>query len=64
MNASLKFWTICQISLGKERLGYEYRLLPPAQEFFQRQFPTVLDAQRRNIQIALLTQFQPQKSDI
>ncbi|MGA7936545.1 MAG: hypothetical protein WCA35_23525, partial [Kovacikia sp.] len=42
----------------------EYRLLPPAQEFFQRQFPTVLDAQRRNIQIALLTQFQPQKSDI
>ena len=37
MNASSRYWKICQISLTSERIGYETRLVPTAQAFF-RQF--------------------------
>ena len=63
MDASSKYWTICQISLAHERTGYEHRLIPPAQEFFQRQFSAVSNFQSRDIQIALFTRFQARKTD-
>ena len=35
MGASSSFWKICRISPQSERVGYEYCLVPTAQEFFQ-----------------------------
>ena len=32
-----KFWKLCQISLSSETVGYEYRLIPEAQNFFQKE---------------------------
>ena len=32
-----KFWKLCRISLAKETVGYEYRLIPEAQDFFEKQ---------------------------
>lgn len=32
-----KFWKLCRISLARETVGYEYRLIPEAQEFFENQ---------------------------
>lgn len=57
MDASSKFWTICQLSLSGGRSGQEYRLIPLAQVFFERQFSTCLSIQNRNIQATLLSQF-------
>ena len=63
MDASSKYWTICQISLTQERTGYGQRLIPLAQEFFQRQFSTGANVQHQVIQASLLTQFQARKTD-
>lgn len=60
MDAS--YWTICQISLTKEKTRYEYRLIPTAQMFFQQQFSNLSHAQNRDIQAALLSQFHSGKS--
>ena len=32
-----KFWKLCRISLARETVGYEYRLIPEAQDFFENQ---------------------------
>jgi hypothetical protein len=32
-----KFWKLCKISLASETVGYEYRLIPKAQKFFQKE---------------------------
>jgi hypothetical protein len=58
MNASSKYWTICQISLAKSRVGYERRLIPSAQVFFQQQFSNLPPSQSTDIQVALLARFQ------
>ncbi len=63
MEASSKYWSLCQISLTRESRAYEHCLLPQAQAFFQSQFPTALQHQDKNIQLALLSQFQTRKSE-
>jgi hypothetical protein len=32
-----KFWKLCRISLARETVGYEYRLIPEAQDFLENQ---------------------------
>jgi len=32
-----KFWKLCRISLARESVGYEYRLIPEAQDFLENQ---------------------------
>lgn len=36
MDASSRYWKICRISLVSERVGYEYSLVPSAQEFLKK----------------------------
>ncbi|MEG3843743.1 hypothetical protein [Microcoleus sp. herbarium14] len=31
------FWKLCRISLARETVGYEYRVIPEAQDFFENQ---------------------------
>jgi hypothetical protein len=38
MSASSRYWKICRISLRSETIGYEYCLVPTAQEFLKQQF--------------------------
>lgn len=57
MGASAKYWTICQISLTREKAGYERRLLPSAQAFFQQLFSNFAHAQSGAIQTTLLSRF-------
>jgi hypothetical protein len=61
MNASSRYWKICQISLTKERLGYEYRPVANAQEFFQQ---TVSNSQSEDIQATLNSYFHARNSTI
>ena len=63
MEASSRYWKICQISLTQARTGYETRSLPLAQEFFQSQFSDSPTAQT-SIQTTLLSHFQAQYSAI
>lgn len=63
MDASSKFWTICQISLSRGKTGYEYHLVPPAQVYFQQQFSNHPHSSSQDIQIALLSQFHCMKSE-
>lgn len=60
MEASSRYWTICQISLTQERTGYQRRSLPLAQEFFQSQFSDSPVAER-SIQTTLMSHFQAQQ---
>lgn len=57
MDASSRFWTICQISPTRERTGYEYRLVSLAQSFFRQQFLSQFHSQSRDVQADLLSQF-------
>lgn len=54
MGAALRYWKIYRISLNSEKVGYEYRLVPTAQEFIQKQVPNY---QHGNIQAALNSYF-------
>ena len=56
MNASSRYWKICQISLVSESIGYTTRLVPTAQEFIG-QFS---DSQSGNIQTTLFSYFHTQ----
>lgn len=56
-NAVSKYWTLCQISLTNERTGYEHRLLPSAQSFFQQEFSSIPNSQSRGIETDLLARF-------
>ncbi|MFH7027556.1 MAG: hypothetical protein ACHBN1_19680 [Heteroscytonema crispum UTEX LB 1556] len=73
MAALSKYWKICRISLKSEKVGYEYRLVPIAQEFFQRQFsqlqpkPEVSEqhhCQNSDIQAGLLSYFNARNSAV
>jgi hypothetical protein len=73
MAALSKYWKICRISLKSEKVGYEYRLVPIAQEFFHKQFsqlqpkPEVSEqqhCQNGNIQADLLSHFNAQNSAV
>jgi hypothetical protein len=71
MAALSKYWKICRISLKSEKVGYEYRLVPIAQEFFHKQFlqlqpkyefSEVDNCQNSDIEAGLLSCFNAQKS--
>ncbi|HEY9660388.1 MAG TPA: hypothetical protein V6C65_18200, partial [Allocoleopsis sp.] len=62
MNALSKYWKICQISLTRERTGYEFRSLPLAQQFLQTQFSNSSTLSSESIQITLLSLFNSQDS--
>lgn len=63
-NALSKYWKICQISLTRERAGYEFRSLPLAQQFLQNQFPDPSTSPSEKIQTVLLSQFRSQNSTV
>ncbi|GET37433.1 hypothetical protein [Microseira wollei] len=65
MDASSRYWN-CRISLARENLGYEYRLVPTAREFFNKQFMELetkselsnsIQGQNGDIQAVLLSYF-------
>ena len=67
MDASSRYWEICRISLERGKLGYEYRLVPTAREFFNKQFmeletqselSNAIPRQNGDIQAVLLSYFQ------
>ena len=64
MNASSRYWKICQISLFQERVGYEYRLVATAREFFRQTVSNSLHPQSGDIQTTLLSHFHVQNSVI
>lgn len=53
MGAALRYCSIYRISLNSEKVGYEYRLVPTAQEFIQK----IPNYQQGNIQAALNSYF-------
>ena len=53
MGAALRYWKIYRISLNSEKVGYEYRLVPTAQEFIQK----IPNYQHGDIQAALNSYF-------
>jgi hypothetical protein len=55
MNALLRYWKICRISLTKEKVGYEHSLVATAQEFFRQ---AVHNSQNEDIQATLYSYFQ------
>jgi hypothetical protein len=57
MNASSKYWTLCQISLAKEKTGYEYRSLLAAKDFFQQETLNQPDIHPKEIKSALFSNF-------
>ncbi|MDJ0717454.1 MAG: hypothetical protein QNJ54_25085 [Prochloraceae cyanobacterium] len=64
MNASSKYWKICRISLDKDRVGYEYRLVPKAQKFFQQTLSDSHHRKSKDIQTKLLSYFHEENSAI
>ena len=64
MNASSKYWQMCQISLAQEKSGYEYRLVETARELVKQTVSDSPQAQNGDIQTRLLDQFYPQNSAI
>jgi hypothetical protein len=61
MCALSKYWKIWCISLKSEAVGYEYSLVPTAQEFIQQQVVNITDG---DIQDTLLFYFYSKKSHI
>ncbi len=59
-----KYWTLCRISPGSERVGYEYRLIPQAKEFFQKATFLNPHHQNPNTQAALFNYFQTQNQTV
>lgn len=53
MGAALRYCSIYRISLNSEKVGYEYRLVPTAQEFMQK----IPNYQHGDIQAALYSYF-------
>jgi hypothetical protein len=54
MSAISRYWHICRISLKNQRAGYEYSLVPIAEEFFHQK---VFSSQTREMQAFLLSSF-------
>ena len=57
MAALSRYWKICRISLASKKAGYEYYLVPLAQEFCQRQLQLQPNTQNKDIQAKLLSHF-------
>lgn len=64
MNGSSRYWKICQISLAKERGGYEYRVVEAAREFFRQTVSDSLHSVSEDIQTTLLSHFYAENSAI
>ena len=64
MNASSKYWQMCQISLSQERGGYEYRLVETARELVKQTVSDSPQAQNGDIQTSLIDLFLPHNSAI
>jgi hypothetical protein len=45
-----KFWKLCRISLAKETVGYEYRLIREAKNFFDNQI-LINDPKNKSLKI-------------
>ena len=58
-----KYWKICQISPANN-LGYEYRSLSDAREFFEVEFSNSVNQQDRQIQNTLLSYFYAQDCSV
>ena len=54
MSATSRYWHICRISLKSQRAGYEYSLVPIAEEFCHQKVP---NCQAREMQAFLLSYF-------
>ena len=54
MSATSRYWHICRISLKSQRTGYEYSLVPIAEEFCYSKVPS---SQTREIQAFLLSNY-------
>ncbi|MBW4571367.1 MAG: hypothetical protein KME31_26140 [Tolypothrix carrinoi HA7290-LM1] len=54
MSATSRYWHICRISLKSQRAGYEYSLVPIAEEFFHQNVPS---SQTREMQAFLLSNY-------
>ncbi|GET35716.1 hypothetical protein [Microseira wollei] len=62
-----QYWKLCQISLKSEIVGYEYRVIPAAQEFFQKHledFSNSDAAKNRDIQAILISYFHSKKGSV
>lgn len=60
-----KYWEICRINPTREKAGYEYRLVPQAQEFFHKQFEEIdhlFTSDSSDIQVDLLLLFHNKNS--
>jgi hypothetical protein len=62
MSATSRYWHICRISLKSQRTGYEYSLVPIAQEFCYSKVPSSQTSQTREMQAFLLSYFYSFKS--
>ncbi|MEM7593628.1 MAG: hypothetical protein AAF383_19315 [Cyanobacteria bacterium P01_A01_bin.83] len=60
MNAGSRYWKIYRISLSRERVGYEYSLVPSAQGFFRQTISKVLTINGEDIQTTLSNYFHNQ----
>jgi hypothetical protein len=54
MSATSRYWHICRISLKSQRAGYEYSLVPIAEEFCHQKVP---NSQAREMQAFLLSNY-------
>lgn len=59
-----KYWTLCRISPGSEGVGYEYSLIPPAQDFLEKSNFLNPHRQNQNTQAALFYCFQTQNQGV
>lgn len=60
-----KYWQICRLSPQNSRVGYEYRVVPPAQDFLQQQIAAISNSaatKNREIQTFLISYFQGKNS--
>ena len=62
MNTPSRYWKICQISLAKEGVGYEYLVVEAAREFFRQTVSDSLHPQSGDIQATLNSYFHAQNS--
>ncbi|WP_322695164.1 hypothetical protein [Nostoc sp. DedSLP03] len=60
-----KYWEICRINPASEKAGYDYHLVPQAQDFFHKQFEEIdrpFTSENSDIQVDLLLLFHNQNS--
>ncbi|WP_100897497.1 hypothetical protein [Nostoc flagelliforme] len=60
-----KYWEICRINPASEKAGYDYHLVPQAQDFFHKQFEQIdrpFTSESSDIQVDLLLLFHNKNS--